>query len=449
MSELPPGWASVAVEELRASTANAMAIGPFGSNLRVVDYRCSGVPLIFVRHIRARDFDGLDPKFIDPAKAEELSAHLVRPRDVVITKMGEPPGDATVYRGREDAVLTADCIKLTVHRSINADLVAYFIEAPQFRAAVRNITQGVAQKKVSLGRFRRLAIPLPPAPEQARIVVTIEEHLSHLDAAETAARSAERRIKALETAIITQASSTLDPPSHWKLITVAEAGTVGLGLQRSPKRHSGPNMRPYLRVANVFEDRIDDGDVMSMDMTDAEWERFKLRDGDVLLNEGQTPELLGRPAIYRGDPPEVAFTNSLIRFQASDDVDPEWALLVFRSHMHNRRFMRESQITTNIAHLAAGRFKTVEFPLPPLDEQRVRVAEARAGLEACARLRVDVIAGRKRSAGLRRSILSAAFSGLLVQQDSDDEPAAALLERIRAEWAAATPTKRTRKAKAS
>jgi type I restriction enzyme, S subunit len=117
--------------------------------------------------------------------------------------------------------------------------------------------------------------------------------------------------------------------------------------------------------------------------------------------------------------------------------------------MHNRRFMRESQITTNIAHLAAGRFKTVEFPLPSLDEQRSRVAAARAGLEICARLRAEVGAARKRSVGLRRAILAAAFSGTLVPQDPDDEPASVLLERIRAERAAATPTKRTRKVKAT
>jgi type I restriction enzyme, S subunit len=153
---------------------------------------------------------------------------------------------------------------------------------------------------------------LPPLAEQACIVAAIEELLSRLDSADAAARSALERIGGLEKAIITEAAATVDPPREWSVVTVADAGAVGLGLQRSPKRHNGPNMRPYLRVANVFEDRIDGGDVMSMDMTDAEWERFMLRDGDVLLNEGQTPELLGRPAIYRGEPPEVAFTNSLI-----------------------------------------------------------------------------------------------------------------------------------------
>jgi len=297
--------------------------------------------------------------------------------------------------------------------------------------------------------IRDLPIPLAPRPEQARIVASLEEHLSRLDAAESEISSAERRIRSLEKSIITDASSTLATPSHWKVIAVGDAGAVGLGLQRSPKRHNGPNMRPYLRVANIFEDRIDGSDVMSMDMTDAEWDRYRLRDGDVLLNEGQSPEFLGRPAIYRGDPPDVAFTNSLIRFQANEDIEPEWALLVFRSHLHNRRFMRESQITTNIAHLAAGRFKTVEFPVPPVDEQRLRVANARTRLEGCDRLRSQVIADKKRSAVLRRTIFAAAFSGQLVPQDPDDEPASALLERIRAERAETTPAKRKAQRKTS
>ncbi len=157
-------------------------------------------------------------------------------------------------------------------------------------------------------------------------------------------------------------------PTGWVWSSVAEVGKVELGRQRHPHWHTGPNMRPYLRVANVFEDRIDVSDLKEMDFTGV-FERFKLHPGDVLLNEGQTPELLGRPAIYRGYPESVAFTNSLIRFQAGPDVTPEWALLVFRHYMHSGRFKRESRITTNIAHLSATRLKAVEFPVPPLDEQ--------------------------------------------------------------------------------
>lgn len=163
-------------------------------------------------------------------------------------------------------------------------------------------------------------------------------------------------------------------PPRWIMSTVGQVGEVSLGRQRAPKYHHGEGMRPYLRVANVFEDRIDTADVMQMTFSDEEFERYRLQPGDVLLNEGQSPHLLGRPAIYRGQPPDVAFTNSLIRFRAGPGVTPEWALVVFRHCMHSRRFMRESRITTNIAHLSATRFSSVEFPVPPVAEQRRIVA---------------------------------------------------------------------------
>ncbi|HVL40462.1 MAG TPA: restriction endonuclease subunit S [Fimbriimonadaceae bacterium] len=373
---------------------------------------------------------------------------LLEDGDIVVSRAGSV-GASALVRTPPPAVFASYLIRLRVVPPADPAYLRYFLQSAAYWQQISDAKVGIAVQNVNATKLAAIALPVPPPPEQERIVTVIEEQLSRLDAAEGTVRSAEHRMNALESSIITQTSSTLDPPQHWKVATVADAGSVGLGLQRSPKRHSGPNMRPYLRVANVFEDRIDDSDVMSMDMTDAEWERFKLRDGDVLLNEGQSPELLGRPAIYRGDPPDVAFTNSLIRFRASDEVDPEWALLVFRSHMHNRRFMRESQITTNIAHLAAGRFKTVEFPIPPFEEQRARVAEARGRLEACSRLRSEVATARKRAGTLRRSILAAAFLGHLVPQDPHDEPASVLLERIGAERGAVTGNKRARTARTS
>jgi type I restriction enzyme S subunit len=178
-------------------------------------------------------------------------------------------------------------------------------------------------------------------------------------------------------------------------------------------------MRPYLRVANVFEDRIDVRSVYEMHWPGDTFDRFRLVSGDVLLNEGQTPELLGRPALYRGQPAEVAFTNSLLRFQASEGVLPEFALLVFRRHMHAGRFTKESRITTNIAHLSAARLKPIEFPIPPMFVQQELVNRADEQLTALTNLGTETSAAMTRSAGLRRALLSAAFSGRLTGASSD------------------------------
>jgi type I restriction enzyme S subunit len=195
-------------------------------------------------------------------------------------------------------------------------------------------------------------------------------------------------------------------PPGWIMSTVGQVGEVSLGRQRAPKYHHGEGMRPYLRVANVFEDRIDTTDVMQMTFSDDEFERYRLQPGDVLLNEGQSPHLLGRPAIYRGQPPDVAFTNSLIRFRVWLGVTPEWALAVFRHYMRSRRFMRESRITTNIAHLSATRFSTVEFPVPPVAEQRRIVAAIE---EQFSRLDAGVAALERAQQNIKR-MRSAAFA---------------------------------------
>lgn len=165
-------------------------------------------------------------------------------------------------------------------------------------------------------------------------------------------------------------------------------------------------MRPYLRVANVFEDRIDLRDVKQMNFDPTEFEQYRLHEGDVLLNEGQTPELLGRPAIYRGLPQDVCFTNSLIRFQANRDVDPRWALIVFRHHMHSGRFARESRITTNIAHLSIGRLRGVEFPVPPIEEQRRIVDILEDQLSRLDAAAAGLITARRRLIAYQRAALN-------------------------------------------
>jgi type I restriction enzyme S subunit len=196
-------------------------------------------------------------------------------------------------------------------------------------------------------------------------------------------------------------------------------------------------MRPYLRVANVFEDRIDLRDVMQMHFEPREVTRFELQPGDILLNEGQSRELVGRPAMYRGELPGACFTNSLVRFQAGPSILPAFALALFRHWLHSGAFQRIAQITTNIAHLGAGRFADMELALPPLDEQRRIVAKLDALQARSRRAREALDAVPPLLEKLRQSILAAAFRGDLTKdwraKNPDVEPATELLKRIRIE----------------
>jgi type I restriction enzyme S subunit len=128
---------------------------------------------------------------------------------------------------------------------------------------------------------------------------------------------------------------------------------------------------PYLRVAYVFEDRIDLSDVLSMDFDDSDFTKHRLEADDILLNEGQSTELVGRPALYQGKIPDCCFQNTLIRFRAfRDRTEPEYVLAVFLAYLHGEAFARTSSKTSSVAHLGASRFAAMPFPSPPLDFQR-------------------------------------------------------------------------------
>lgn len=150
---------------------------------------------------------------------------------------------------------------------------------------------------------------------------------------------------------------------------------------------------------------------MEMDFPPADFEKYKLSHGDLLLNEGQSPELLGRPAIYRGELPGACFTNTLIRYRPFDGLLVEYALLLSRHYMHAGRFVDEGTITTNIAHLSAGRLAAVEVPRPPLAEQHRIVAEVDRLLSIAREAEAEVDANLKRAQGLRQAVLAEAFAG--------------------------------------
>lgn len=409
---LPIGWRTVSLGDVAETT-----LGKMLDRGRLRGHQL--VPYLRNANVQWGHIDADDVQLMELGDDQRRRFGL-EAGDLLICEGGEI-GRCAIWPGSPTYIAFQKALhRVRVGTDLDVVYLRYLMEHYSHVGTLMRYATGSTIPHLPQQQLRRLRVPLPRLPQQRRIVEILEDHLSRLDEAEKLLRSVSTRWSPLVSSILQQAVP-MDGTIGWQMVTVAEAGRLDLGRQRHPDWHNGPEMRPYLRVANVFEDRIDTSDVMEMDFSGGAFTRFRLEPGDVLLNEGQSPHLLGRPAIYRGNPPEVAFTNSILRFRARPDVLPEWALLVFRRHMRSGRFMRESRITTNIAHLSAGRLKSVEFPIPKIEEQRRILSEVEAQLTLVAASERAAVLAMNRSKGLRRALLSAAFSGRLTSETAADE----------------------------
>lgn len=434
---LPEGWALARLSDLsdvrlgrQRSPKNHTGehMRPY---LRAANVTWQGIELSDVKHM------SFEP--------HEAVAYELRPGDILVAEASgsaDEVGRPSLWRGEVDGC----CFQNTLIRvrSLGMDPAYLHLVLASHAAAgdFGRASRGVGIRHLGRAALADWIVPVPPLQEQRRIVAAAEEHVSRLDANLRLVTDAGHKLERLKSAILR--SVMPDPlPVGWKLLRVDEAGTVDLGRQRAPQYHSGENMRPYLRAANVQEDRIDLSDVMHMDFPVPQVRQYELEVGDILLIEGHSPELVGRPAMLRQHVEGLCFTKSLMRFRPFDFVNAEFALLVFLRHLYVGRFQREARITTNIGHMAAVRFKSVEFPVPPMDEQMRVVERVRRELSLVEKLRDDVLRTKLKASVLRRAVQRAATAGDLTRRDPRDEPAADLLARIAADRPA--PAARGRK----
>ncbi|MER7791651.1 restriction endonuclease subunit S [Streptomyces sp. NPDC097640] len=163
-----------------------------------------------------------------------------------------------------------------------------------------------------------------------------------------------------------------EAPVKW--VPVRDVGDVRMGKQLSPASRDAAGQFPYLRVANVYEGRIDFSDVKTMGFSPVERELFSLRPGDILLNEGQENlRMVGRSAIYSGAPNAYCYQNTLIRFRPGPGVIPEYAQAVFVQWRAQGVFAGVAE-KTSISHLGGNRFGRLLFPLRERSAQ-LRIVE--------------------------------------------------------------------------
>lgn len=405
------------------------------------------------KYLRAGNIgeDGLD--LVDVYQMDfseaEIRRYALIPGDVVLAEASGSPrlvGRPAIWRGE----LALCCFQNTVIRfrphAVTSEYALIVFRHYAATGAFADVARGIGIRHLGAARFGAMRMPVPPTEEQHRIVAAYDQRRSALDSAQADLASARRRSSELQTAVIAAGVngsliSTLAPGSAssqsadeadvaWPRRSVAALGEVRLGKTLSRTARTGPDQRPYLRVANVQENYIDVHDVHRMHFASNEWERYRLEEGDVLLNEGQSPELVGRPAMYQGQPSDCGFQNTLLRFRSGALIRPAYALLAFRAFLHDGTFRAAARWSTNIAHLSASRLGRIEMRLPPLETQDAILAEVDQRLAIAMRQAAIVDRAQERIDELRLALTDAALSGRLGTGRHTDEPAEALLRKM-------------------
>lgn len=206
---------------------------------------------------------------------------------------------------------------------------------------------------------------LPPLDEQRRMA----HLLVRFEAASRALHDAHAALTAIRKSMLMHSFGQLLSDRAVRKLPAGQVGKVLLGRQRAPQHEDGPSMHLYLRAANVFDGYIDTADVKSMNFSPGEYEQYRLRDGDILLVEGNSSRyVVGRSAIFRSEIPGACFQNTLLRFRPGPDVLSLYAHRYFQYCVYTGSFAAIAK-QTSIAHLGAQNLTNLLIPLPDKNRQ--------------------------------------------------------------------------------
>jgi very-short-patch-repair endonuclease len=236
-------------------------------------------------------------------------------------------------------------------------------------------------------------------------------------------------------------------PEGWVWASLDMLGEIASGVAKGTKRDASIPVSevPYLRVANVQRGYLELSEVKTILATKRDIEELTLQKGDILFNEGGDRDKLGRGWVWRDEVPNCIHQNHVFRMRPYlPELMPE--LISHHGNTFGKTWFQSSgKQTTNLASINMSMLRTFPVPVAPVDEQIQILSLLEEQIDVLNDQEKSVALGLSLSAAQRKNILKAAFSGQLVPQDPNDEPASVLLERIRAERATQTLNGKLRK----
>jgi type I restriction enzyme S subunit len=418
MSELPNSWVATSIGVV-AEVLAGRTPGRFEAKLEASQRGDRTVPFYKVGDMNAA------PTFMDDARvlfakdeAATFGITILGEGSVVFPKAGGAIATNKKRIIRTPGGIDLNCMSVTAKEWILPRFLFYFFD----RLDLTSLSTGSVLPQIGKKAVESTCLSLPPLAEQQRIVEILEEQFSRLDAALASIRTVREKAAAFRRSLLQAAfhgalagDSAVSIPSDWSLLSLDEVSEVRLGRQRSPRNHSGPQLRPYLRAANVTWQGLDLTDVKEMNFSDEELSVLCLKSGDILVGEASgSPNEVGKAAVFQGEIENCCFQNTLLRVRPLS-IDTRYLHYFLTGTAMSGAYARESR-GVGISHL--GRAKLASWPVPvaPAPEQQ-RIGEMLD--EQFSRLDAALVVTNQLEARIvseRRSLLHAAFSGALTEQ---------------------------------
>jgi len=424
---LPVGWTIVSIEELIG--ANGLFVD--GDWIESKDQNPKGkIRLIQLADIGDGIFRDKSNRFINYEKALELNCTFLELDDILVARMPDPIGRATIFpfREREKYVTVVDIAIIRVGKGIYNKYLMHILNSPEIRKKINLFQTGTTRKRVSRSNLAKIEIPIAPLNEQYRIVEKIEELFSEIEHAEKTLSDINNRLDIYWQSILDDAFNRIKDTKHLSSLTTF------IGAGSTPKGGRSiyvKNGIPFIRSQNVLHYSLNlDEIVYITDEINEKMSRTKIQASDVLLNI--TGASIGRCAYIPEHFTQGNVNQHVCIIRTSPDLSHKYLALYLNSPKVQRMIQELNSGATREA-LTLSQINNILIPICLLTEQELIVAELESQYTVLKNVKETTVKKLIQMESLKQTILYKAFAGELVPQNPDDEPAHKLLEKIKLE----------------
>lgn len=371
----------------------------------------------------------IQPGRFDETQNKELPATLaprpaieVQQGDLLMTCAGPRSRcgiPALVRSTRPRLMMSGKMYRFRPVEGVDSAFLEKWLLSAEAQARIDAMKTGISDSGLNLtqDRFLALPVPMPGMEEQRRIVDIVEEHFARLDVAEGSLDVADKRLEGL-------VESAIQLCLDWGSVRQVELRSLlaePLANGRSvPTREGG---FPVIRLTAIREGWVDPLQRKGGDWSRNDAKKWLIRPGDFLLSRGNgSLGLVGRGGLVLDDPGEVAFPDTIVRLRPNrEKIDLDYLSMLWNSRLVRRQIESRVRTTAGIYKINQEALKSIEIPVPSLEVQG-RLASSIGGVRLAGRRIAGVVeAERRRTAALRRAILTAAFAGRLSGRSTDTE----------------------------